>query len=416
MSAEPINIFSHRIDPAGVVAVVRRLAPDATVEGSEDDWRRIVIRLKKPLFGRAKVLELLHDRDYYAGADWPRQRMGMQGYFSRFPDNGRLSEVLQVIASFRFSLATSFDPDLSLDAKDERNAVLLAVARHLDGCFFTPYSLRDRSGRILVSADGEFDPEARLPAIPQEEVQIAKDQELEEEEGEPEPPTQQHVFRRLLALLAVATRGVLENDLAGDPQAKLRCTQLLEWILRVGIDDELEPGEWEVIQRGAGHLERQETIDAAWRWEGVAVLAWALSLYDLPAHDELVSPDDMWSLVGYPDPQAAMALGERARLRSEDELAWMQARLLGIHWRMRDYSIRPEAVDFVKFSKECWFGGFDLEGIRTIHRDLAIGDSQISQADEDRLSTTHSAAMERDQAINWLCWGGERYSDVDTST
>ena len=416
MAAEPINIFSHRIDPAGVVSVVRKLAPGAVVEGPDENWQRIVIQFKKSFFGRALVLELRHNRDYYAGPEWPRQRLGMQGYFSQFPDNGRRDDVLRTIATFQFSLATSFTPDLSLDSSDQRNEILKAVARHLDGCFFTPSSLRDSSGRVMICTDGQLDPDAQWPTIPESTVAAGGDSELEEEAPESEPPDEERVFRRFLALIAAATRGLLEHDLAGDPAAaQLHHARLLEWIARTEIGEELEPNEWEVIQRVPGRLEPQEAVNSTWRWEGVAVLAWALGLHGLPMHDTLVTPAEIWKLVNYPEAETIGTTRSVAKLRSTDELAWMQARLLGIHWRLRDFSIRPQAMDFVQFSQESWFGGFDLTGIPVVDNDLAIGRTTISQADEDSMSIAQSAATERHQAINWLCWGG-KYSDVDTST
>ena len=48
MAAEPINIFSHKIDPRGVVAALRGLAPDLKVVGPEDDWTRVEIAVGRP--------------------------------------------------------------------------------------------------------------------------------------------------------------------------------------------------------------------------------------------------------------------------------------------------------------------------------------------------------------------------------
>src|SRR5438105_1176914 len=84
-ATEPINIFSHRIDPRGVLSVLRSLAPAVEVTGPDDTWQEAVITITRP--GRKGPVRLTfrHDPDYYDGPGGPRQVLGMQGYFSRFP-------------------------------------------------------------------------------------------------------------------------------------------------------------------------------------------------------------------------------------------------------------------------------------------------------------------------------------------
>src|SRR4051794_29653924 len=98
-----MNIFSHKIDPRGVLGVLRSLAPDLKVEGPEDDWTRATVTFARKGFFR-RPLTVNHDREYYDGPDWPRQRTGMQGYFSRFPAGERMPRLMQTVGSFGFAL------------------------------------------------------------------------------------------------------------------------------------------------------------------------------------------------------------------------------------------------------------------------------------------------------------------------
>src|SRR5215467_4064135 len=132
MAAEPINIFSHRKDLAGIATLLRQIAPNAKVTGADDNWDRIVIEEKRSLFGRMRKLVLKNAPDYYGGADWPKQVAGMVGYFSRFPDVPRKPDVFRLIRSFQFALATEFEPDLFLESKDPRLALLFAAVRQVD--------------------------------------------------------------------------------------------------------------------------------------------------------------------------------------------------------------------------------------------------------------------------------------------
>lgn len=415
MAFEPINLFSHKIDPRGVVQVLRDSGFPLEIKGPEDDWSQIVVEVKKgSLFRRRRVLTFGHNAEYYDGKGWPGLILGMQGYFSRFQEVPRMPEVMQMIRSFRFSLAVP-QHDLDIWSDDERRALIFAVCRHLDGVIFTPSSLSDAEGRVLFRAGGEYDPEATFPFIPTIEPMDAEVVD-EEEYDEPEPPTPQRVARRALALTSVSARATLEMDASQlDSPEELR-GHLLEWVEALEIRDELEPEEWKVLQRPVGGLEQQDHINAMWRVEGLAVLAWALGRHDLPPDDALVVPSEIYPAMGFLDPTMGRSVLETAELRSSEELQEMQIHLLMLHWRIRNYSIQPEPFDFVAFSKACWFGEFDISTFRIIDNDLAIGEAAIHDADSEHRSIVQSLAHERHLAINWLLGYSEKYSDTDTST
>ena len=80
----------------------------------------------------------------------------------------------------------------------------------------------------------------------------------------------------------------------------------------------------------------------------------------------------------------------------------MGRRLLGIHWRIREFLRAPGLFDFEEFSRRAWFGGFDLKGIATAHRDLAIDGMPIEYAAEKAVQVANSIAAERYRAIGWL--------------
>jgi hypothetical protein len=413
MAMEPINIFSRRIDPRGVVALLRSLAPSLQVTGPDNAWEEATVTVARP--GRQEPLRLTvrHDPDYYDGPGWPRQVLGMQGYFSRFPDVGRKPDILRLIGTFRFALATAWEPDLDPDG-DERLPYLFAVTGHLDGVLFTPSSLRDAEGRILLSADGECDADAVLPKMPAVVAPVAGDEGAEDDE--PEPPTPERVARRALALAAVTARALLEQQDPSDPRSEANRQRFLSWVAALNLEDELEPDEWEVLQRPVGRLDRQAAINSTWRLEGLGVLAWALGRFELPPYDELVDPRKLLGALPVLYREAARELLRRPRLRPAQELAALRKQMLGLHWRLRDFTLRPQPMDFRAFARDCWFGPLDISPFRLIGGDLALGDHAISNAPEDVFRSALSAAMERHQAINWLTGGGAVYSETDTST
>jgi len=420
MAFEPINIFSHRIDPRGVAELLRAAATDVKVSGPDDDWQEIVIVFaKKGLFRKARVLTLGHNSDYYSGLDWSKQVAGLQGYFTTFPDCRAKADVMWIIRSFRFALAVPQD-DLDIDGTDERLALVYAVCRHLDGAIFTPSSLRDASGRILIDAKGYSDPDAVLPNLPptadhpQATSDVAEDEDGRDDDLD--PPSAERVARRALALTAVGARATLEMDAQQIDDADVHRQRIVMWIKEVGVSDELEPDEWKVLQRPVGTLDQRAFFDSMWRVEGLAVLAWALRLHPLPPYDELIVPPTLYESIGLFDSDAGKQLLAAPNLRSPEELASMQEHLLAFHWRVRDFSVRPQAMNFVEFSRNCWFGSFDIERFRILDGDLAIGQSAISEAPEEAIQRAQSTAMERHLAINWLMGYCAVYSKTDTST
>jgi hypothetical protein len=413
---EPTMIYSRRRDPRGVVALLRSLDPEVRIEGPDEDWKSATFTLSQPGASGPLTLTIHHDPEYYDGDDWPTQRRGMQGFFGRAPDSPQRDRILRLIGTFRFALALEYEPDL-IPEGDARLTYLAALVRFLDGVLFDNFSLRDADGRLLFALNGEHDPEAICPTIPEPvRVPAEEEDEADEEEEETEPPTPQRVARRALALVAVTVRALLEQDDPEDPKAEEFRQRILAWVDAIDIADELEPDEWEVLQRPVGRLDRQQQIDATWRLEGLAVLAWALGRYELPQHDVLVVPRDLIGALDFLDDDASRNLLLTPALRPIKELEWQNRRLLGIHWRLRDYTLRPQAMDFRAFARDCWFGSFDLAGIRLIGDDLALGDAALSAADQQAFATAYSAARERHLASNWLLGQSRIYSETDTST
>lgn len=384
-----------------------------------------------------------HDPDYYAEPNWSAQMNGMVGYFSRFPNTERKDLALMLPTTFRFSLGLLFDPDVE-DGDDSRLEIVYAVLKLLDGVLFTPSALCDAQGRVLYGAGGadEEDPHAVWPRV------VA---EVDLGDGAPPQspsaadirsrPTPARVARRALALTAVTARAILEQggiDLGfrrSQRSALKRLQQflagqsdqhemLLEWVQFVGLQDELEPDEWEVLRRPLGRLEQRQQITSTWRLEGLGVIAWALGRFGLPPHDQLVGCHSLWRDLGMLDIAACKGLLAVPTLRPLPELQALRRRLLAINWRLTNFYVRPTAVDFVqlteasfgKYDRTAWFSPQEVAELPLVDGDLSIRGVRLDKSPPDDLSIARSIAHERHQAANWLCEGPERYSATDVST
>ena len=227
-------------------------------------------------------------------------------------------------------------------------------------------------------------------------------------------PGARQVHERALALASVACRASLEQD-PGDAEAEAMSQRLQDWLKATGLQAALEPGEADVIATSLGQLAGKAAIDASWRAEGLYVLAWALELQPLLAHDRLVDPVAVAEAVGFLD-QAPLARDPAPQLRGERAIDTFAARQLALHWRLRDWSLRPEPMDFAAFVRECTWASLDVDDDALLDGDLAIEGARIDAADGDQLQRCLSIAGERHQAANWLLGGDPLYSNVDTST
>lgn len=234
------------------------------------------------------------------------------------------------------------------------------------------------------------------------------------EDDEYEPPTVERVRRRAWALCGVIYRSFLETfEDAAD--AATGHSRLLNWIDAIDLRDEFETAEWNLINGDLGTLDQQTIINGTWRSEGLAVLAWALGAFELPPHDQTCDPRQVTGSVFFLADDA-LARADELQLRTPEALSRFGEIQLALHWRLRDFSLRPEAMNFREFPKTAWFGSIDLSSLPFAEEDLAIQGQPIAKADPDLVRFCSSIASERHQAINWLEGWDKIYSEVDTST
>ena len=421
----PVHIFSCRKDPIAVLNLLEaeshKLGVEFSVNQAGGVWRKIELKRTSKKWR----LTFLNDPDYYDAPDWHDNVSGMAVFFSEFPDGPHKRPLLPVIETFRFALAVEWKPTLAEEG-DERFRLICDVARLLDGVFFSTASLFDASGRVLMDPTGCYDPQARVPSLTYEgDPSVAPSSSHgtilsseSEEEDAPAPPSLERVKARTLALLAVANRGFLEHSLAESDlaDAKKLKNAFYSWAQSLELQSELEPLELEILQTEPGKLEQQETINAVWRFEGVAILAWALGLCMLPPYDQLVSTDDLNYIFGFLKPAETVQSLEKSRPKTLRELEAMKLCILGLHWRLREFTLRRRPIEFQQGFKNAWRRDLDISNYQTIDGDLCICGKRIDNASPSEFDMVLSATMERHLAINWLCGQTPLYSKTHTST
>ncbi|MEM9212923.1 MAG: DUF4272 domain-containing protein [Cyanobacteria bacterium P01_F01_bin.150] len=227
-------------------------------------------------------------------------------------------------------------------------------------------------------------------------------------------PSETRVQRRAWAIGAVVSRSFVET--LDDPiEAERLYARLIHWISTMELYSELEPSERGMMEADIGSLDPQTVANGLWRSEGLAVLAWSLNAIEMPQHDQMVDPAEVANSLFLLEDDAKHR-AQALTLRSADKLDRFSDMQLAVHWRIRDFAIRRQAMNFRVFAETAWFGPLKVDGISFSDDDLAIDNVPISRAPADRFYQCQSIARERHQAINWLRGVAQTYSEVDTST
>lgn len=234
-----------------------------------------------------------------------------------------------------------------------------------------------------------------------------------EDDGVHPWPNPDRVLRRALALSAVACRSFMEQESDRNYAADM-VIRIRGWIEEVGLVDDLEPAEREMISTPLGELTSKQAVDGSWRSEGLYVLCWALHAQELLPHDQIVAPGDASEAIGFLHPEALAGGG--ATLRTRIELDGFDRRQLALHWRFRDFSLRSASMDFGAFVRNCAWAELEIDPALLADGDLAIDGKRIDRVDPARVRECLSIAGERHRAINWLRGWDPIYSEVDTST
>lgn len=231
--------------------------------------------------------------------------------------------------------------------------------------------------------------------------------------GEHPPPDATRVLARARVLAAIGHRGLIEQD-PERARARAVLERIRAWIAGEGLEAELEDDERARLGADAGALGPQATIDCAWRFEGAAVLSWALSLAPLPPHDRVADVAALSAAlaIGRPLPDALRA----PRLRGGRQLDRMREQLFAIHWRLVEQRLRPGSIDLATFARTAWFGPLEIDPATLVGGDLGLGGAPIARAPADAIARASSIARERHQAINWLSGDDPLYSEVGTDT
>lgn len=286
--------------------------------------------------------------------------------------------------------------------------LIVNLTRLCSGIAFDGASFRDGHGQTVASSSAE----ANEANEGNEESSTTIDVKPETLGRFTEPPGAARVLRRVWVLSAITMRGHLEaasiNSVV-EPFARI-----WKWLERNDALSELEDAERDLLSTPHGRLTIEQKVIAGWRGEGLGVLTWALHVTAMVDHQTAFDPGIIASSMGFLS-DVLPANVRTPQLRSVAELQWQGRRLSSIHWRLREFWLRPRAFDFRSYARTAPRGAFDLIGIPLLNDDLAIAGRPLVQAPRDLAQRSHDMVVERHLAIGWLLGKHHDYSQVDTT-
>ena len=217
-----------------------------------------------------------------------------------------------------------------------------------------------------------------------------------------------------MVLSAVSCRGAIEKDASTPGAEKLR-QRILPWLERIGASNELEPVETSLISVPLGMLDRKVTVNASWKSEGVAALAWALKYLELPPVHVQCDPAETANSMGFLCDRHETPMHSPV-LRDEDEIGRWADTYMTLHWRLRLHDSHPGPMDFVSCVAAATWYPLRLDDLEMIEKDVAIDGVAVDKLRYDRYRELLSIVQERHQAFNWLLGFERLYSQVTTDT
>lgn len=225
-------------------------------------------------------------------------------------------------------------------------------------------------------------------------------------------PTAERVAQRALVLTAVSCRGMLERDATADG-SKGMLAEILPWLDKVGVRGELEDAELAALETPLGELEEEGEL--IWQIEAAGVMLWALGKSEMEPTFAQWHPKLVGGGMGFLSAREQTVL-VAPKLRGANEIGQMLSRYLTAHWRLREYQLRPQRIDFEAFVRDSNWGPLSLDGLDLEESELVVYGSRIDGFTPKELLSELGVVAERHRALKWLAGSEQRYSEVMAST
>ena len=216
-------------------------------------------------------------------------------------------------------------------------------------------------------------------------------------------------------MCAAVCRASIEGSEDASEAEALRL-RVLSWLRDLGLHEELEPREADLLSAPIGTLAPRQAIDGTWAVEGLVLLAWALRRHPLPAHDAQVDPYEVADSLDFLSEDAADLI-TGAALRSSEELEALREVLYAVHCRLRDWMRHRKPKDITSWIEPEWLGVLGMEADALLAgSDLKVGGQAVHEAGTERMHECECITRERHRAAIWLVGEYPVYGETPVDT
>lgn len=217
---------------------------------------------------------------------------------------------------------------------------------------------------------------------------------------EPHLRSAESVHRRALALAYLTCRAMIDTD--PSPRASKMSDNILLFVNRVGLVDDLLPHEMSMLGAPFGSLTEPDCAQTSWLSEGMVVLAWAIGLTDLPGPRTKCNPGPAAISLGMFQPGTKDRLAQ-AVLRNHDEIESKSLTYLTLNWRIGHFIQSPkEKVDLEAKIKDPESPHLLVDEVELVDGDMAIDGLPLNAVPLERAGEVFFTVRERFNAFKWL--------------
>lgn len=203
------------------------------------------------------------------------------------------------------------------------------------------------------------------------------------------------VARRAVIATALALRASLE--VADHPRSAGVSANILPWLTRHGINDELDPIEREILETPYRQLRDNQITDVNWSGEAAWIFAWALGVVERPPPLETVDYGILVKRLEIlrTDPSTLIS---SATLRDDAELAEFCTETLAIRTQLQRHRL-PDASPVLD---QLLFSRLRSIGLSPADQILRSARTFVEALSERQRSTIAGIYCVRDLAVTWL--------------
>lgn len=215
------------------------------------------------------------------------------------------------------------------------------------------------------------------------------------------------VAKRAIILGAIAFRASLE--VTDHPRVVEHSQKLLPWLHTLGIDDELDPIERELLETPLGELSPSQQMDANWASESSSFFCWALNL---TGPLDVLAPANakrLQELLGVLKPEASSIL-HSATLRDIADMEAACKQCVLVRSALQEARVAPSVGEIIRRVNRQRLADV---GIAASDDDMMRASSAVAAMSPDERSRAPGLYFVRDHAALWLFSSRPTYFEAD---